>query len=246
MRPHRKFGRDRRAVDRPRLLGEIAVLAAILVSFAIGVSRVGLPRLSAGSDPQGEEMLARPESEHTAATRTSSPDTAREHRGDEPPAPGVDPAVLVQALRARRLTVPVAGVTRDRLVSSFDDARGDRRHEALDIMAPHGTPVLAVEDGSVAKLFESRSGGRSIYHFDPSQRVAYFYAHLHRYADGLEEGQPLQRGDIIGYVGSSGNAAPGAPHLHFAIFVLGPERRWWEGTPLDPALVFAEPAAAMD
>ena len=146
-------------------------------------------------------------------------------------------AATLADLQTRRLTVPVAGITPSQLVGSFDLPRGSSRHEAIDIMAPRGTPVLAVEDGRVAKLFESRTGGRTLYQFDPAERVAYYYAHLDRYADGILQGQALKRGQTIGYVGTTGNADPSAPHLHFAIFVLGPERRWWEGTPLDPHAV---------
>ena len=109
-----------------------------------------------------------------------------------------------------------------------------RVHEALDIMAPAGTPVVAVEDGKVAKLFTSKAGGLTVYQFDPSQSVAYYYAHLQGYASGLTEGAAIRRGQVIGYVGSTGNADPAAPHLHFAIFVLGPDKRWWQGTAIDP------------
>ncbi|HEY4530563.1 MAG TPA: M23 family metallopeptidase [Luteimonas sp.] len=133
------------------------------------------------------------------------------------------------------LVVPVQGIAPSSLTPTFHDDRGEGRvHEALDIMAPAGTPVLAVADGHVEKLFDSDRGGLTIYQFEPGGRYAYYYAHLERYAPGLEEGQALRRGEVIGYVGSTGNADPAAPHLHFAIFRLGPEKRWWEGTPVDP------------
>jgi peptidoglycan LD-endopeptidase LytH len=142
-------------------------------------------------------------------------------------------------LRNRRLMVPVQGVSPDALVSSYRDARdGTRQHEAMDIPAERGTPVLAVEDGRIAKLFDSRLGGLTIYQFDPSEQFAYYYAHLDRYEPGLTEGDFVHRGQTVGYVGTTGNARPNAPHLHFAIFKLRPERRWWEGTPLDPYIVW--------
>jgi len=144
----------------------------------------------------------------------------------------------VEELRARDLLVPVDGVTRDRLTGSFDQARGERRHEALDIMAPRGTPVHAVEAGTIAKLFWSKSGGHTIYQFDPSGRYAYYYAHLDRYADGLSEQAAISRGTLLGYVGSTGNADASAPHLHFAVFKLGPEKQWWVGEPIDPYAIF--------
>ncbi len=147
-------------------------------------------------------------------------------------APGGD--LATRELQARHLSVPIANVRPDQLVSSFSDARSGHPHEALDILSPRGTPVVAVEDGTVAKLFWSRFGGNTIYQFDPTQRYAYYYAHLDRYADGLHQGQSVQRGQTIGYVGSTGNADPNAPHLHFAIFVLTPEKEWWKGTAVDP------------
>lgn len=133
------------------------------------------------------------------------------------------------------LLLPVQGVRPEQLHDTFSDARSEsRRHDAIDIMAAAGTPVLAVADGHVEKLFDSERGGLTIYQFEPSGRLAYYYAHLQRYADGLAEGQPVRRGQVIGYVGATGNASLDAPHLHFAIFVLGPERRWWEGTAVNP------------
>jgi len=133
------------------------------------------------------------------------------------------------------LLLPVAGVRFDQLTDTYSQTRGGTRiHEALDIMAPRGTPVLAAVDGTVEKLFTSVPGGLTIYEFDPARTHAYYYAHLDRYAPGLVEGKALHRGDVIGYVGSTGNASPEAPHLHFAIFALGPEKRWWQGTPVNP------------
>jgi peptidoglycan LD-endopeptidase LytH len=133
------------------------------------------------------------------------------------------------------LLVPVQGVAVSSLSDTFTDARGQGRvHDAIDIMAARGTPVLATHDGQVVKLFTSDRGGLTIYQFDPGRSHAYYYAHLDRYADGLAEGKQVSRGDVIGYVGSTGNASPDAPHLHFAIFVLGPDKRWWQGQAINP------------
>ena len=134
------------------------------------------------------------------------------------------------------LLLPVQGLKASDLHDTFDEGRdGDKRgHEAIDIMAPRGTPVLAADDGRIAKLFLSEPGGITIYQFDPSGQFAYYYAHLERYADGLTEGQSVRRGSVIGYVGSSGNASPDAPHLHFALFRLGPDKQWWKGEPINP------------
>lgn len=137
-----------------------------------------------------------------------------------------------------RFRLPIDGVGIESFKGGFSEARGSRRHEAVDIAAPLGTPVRAVQDGTVAKLFLSKPGGNTIYEFDANGRLCYYYAHLDRYADGLRDRQHVSRGEIMGYVGSSGNASPLAPHLHFAIFELDADRKWWRGRPLDPYLVF--------
>ena len=134
-----------------------------------------------------------------------------------------------------RLLVPVKGIAYQELSDNFGQPRGkDRRHNALDIMAPKGTPVVATADGQVVKLFTSKPGGLTLYQFDPTGTYAYYYAHLDRYADGIREGMELRRGDLIGYVGSTGNADPKAPHLHFEVIELTPEKQWWQGKPLNP------------
>lgn len=157
-----------------------------------------------------------------------------------PPASVADDTDISQ-LRLRVLTLPVQGVNAAQLSDTYTQARAaGAPHEALDIMSARGTPVLAVEDGKVAKLFLSKPGGITIYQFDPGSQYAYYYAHLDRYAEGITEGASLRKGQVIGYVGSTGNASPDAPHLHFAIFKLGPERQWWRGAPLNPYLVWRD------
>ena len=142
-------------------------------------------------------------------------------------------------LRANGLIVPAQGVTADKLVDSFDEVRGGtRRHEAIDIMAPRGTPVLSADAGQVLKLHNSVAGGLSIYVADPSQRFIMLYAHLDRYRPGLAAGMPVRKGELLGYVGSTGNANPAAPHLHFAIARSDNMKEWWKGTPLNPFLVW--------
>jgi peptidoglycan LD-endopeptidase LytH len=144
----------------------------------------------------------------------------------------------VGELLGRGLLVPVTGIKAASLHSTYEEERsGRRKHEALDILAPRGTPVLATDDGRIAKLFTSARGGLTIYQFDPSERYCYYYAHLDSYASDLNEGEHVTRGETIGYVGTTGNAPPGTPHLHFAIFRLGADKRWWDGTALDPFLV---------
>lgn len=158
-------------------------------------------------------------------------------------APSMSPSpTLANALPTDALLIPVAGIAAGQLTDTFNDTRdGVRRHEALDIMTSRGTPVLAASDGKIAKLFTSVSGGLTIYEFDSTATHAYYYAHLDHYAPDLAEGKMLKRGDVIGYVGSTGNASPDAPHLHFAIFVLGPEKQWWKGAAIDPYPLLAAP-----
>jgi murein DD-endopeptidase MepM/ murein hydrolase activator NlpD len=132
--------------------------------------------------------------------------------------------------------MPVSGIDPSTIHDMFDEMRGGatRRHEALDILAPRGTPVVATDDGTVTKLFTSVPGGLTVYEFDPDQRYCYYYAHLDAYAPGLHEGQLLRRGDLVGYVGTTGNAPKDTPHLHFAVIHLDPDKKWWTGTPINP------------
>lgn len=134
------------------------------------------------------------------------------------------------AVTAGSFLLPVAGVRADQLTDSFTDVRGGgtRVHEAIDIMAPRGTPVLAAADGTVEKLFNSNAGGLTIYVRSPDKRTITYYAHLDAYAPGLAERQAVRRGQQIGAVGFSGNADPSAPHLHFAIMQTTPDAGWWE------------------
>ncbi|OLC44905.1 MAG: hypothetical protein AUH43_17480 [Acidobacteria bacterium 13_1_40CM_65_14] len=139
---------------------------------------------------------------------------------------------------AKNLRVPIDGSDVETWKGGFAEHRGNRPHEAVDILAPRNTPIHAVSDGTIAKLFVSNAGGYTVYQFDPSGQLAYYYAHLERYADGLHDGQTVSKGDIIGYVGTSGNAPPGTPHLHFGVFQLDDDRRWWHGKAIDPYEVF--------
>ena len=152
---------------------------------------------------------------------------------ETPPATSISSAF--STLEGRTLAMPVVGAKTLDLRDNFEELRGgSRRHEAIDILAPRSTPVVAVDEGKIAKIFSSKQGGLTVYQFDRDETHCYYYAHLDRYADGLREGTFLRRGDPIGYVGTSGNAPPDTPHLHFAIFELGPAKHWWEGTPINP------------
>lgn len=134
------------------------------------------------------------------------------------------------------LIIPLAGVKASELRDTFNEMRGGgtRKHEALDIMAPRGTPVLSASAGRVLKLHDSKDGGLMVYAADASNRFVLMYAHLDRYADGMQDGLPLRQGQVIGYVGTTGDAAPNAPHLHFAIAHPADVKLWWTGTAIDP------------
>lgn len=199
-------------------------LAAAQGQFSGGVRHWVTPATETSSDAPGK---LRP---------TRSPD------GDVVPGSvatsGSTVSYSVQQLRARDLQVPVEGVKRADVPDMFHQTRGAGEHEAVDILAPRNTPIHAVEDGTIARLFFSKAGGITVYQFDPTEQYCYYYAHLERYMDGLTEGQKVRRGQVLGYVGTTGNAPKNTPHLHFAIFKLTDEKKWWEGEPVDPYLVF--------
>lgn len=139
-----------------------------------------------------------------------------------------------QASRPREaLIVPVAGVARADLADTWGQGRAEgRMHQGIDILAPMGSSVVAAADGRVVKFFDSVRGGVTVYQFDTSERFVFYYAHLNARAPGLREGDRVRQGEVIGYVGMSGNAP--APHLHFEIQRLGPERQWWRATSVNP------------
>ena len=133
------------------------------------------------------------------------------------------------------LALPVVGIKQNELTDTFDNARGaGRRHDAIDIMADEGTPVIAAADGTIEKLFNSVRGGITIYERSADQKWIYYYAHLSAYAPGLKEGQIVKRGQVIGKVGHTGDASPDGPHLHFAVNSMAPGERWWNGTAINP------------
>ena len=134
-----------------------------------------------------------------------------------------------------KLIIPVTGVRPEQLQDTFTAARSEgRAHDAIDIMAPAGTPVLAASDGEIVRLFQSDRGGTTIYQLSPDKKLMFYYAHLQRYADGLVAGKFARQGEVIGYVGDTGNAGAGNYHLHFSIAVLADPKRYWEGTNINP------------
>jgi murein DD-endopeptidase MepM/ murein hydrolase activator NlpD len=196
--------------------------APFALGFAAGMICLAALLWSTGSRFPAQ-ALAAPEAPAAAGFTLPPAMPGLPQPADAPPEP-VSPS----------LGMPIAGVDPHTLQSNFAQARGGHAHEALDIMAPRGTEVRAVAAGNVVKLFNSKPGGLTVYQFDDSRVWCYYYAHLDRYAAGLKEGMLLRRGEVLGYVGSTGDASPDAPHLHFAVFELGPEKHWWQGTAVDP------------
>jgi murein DD-endopeptidase MepM/ murein hydrolase activator NlpD len=204
-----------------------AALVAILITRYAQLDRVQPQSRQAVSSTDGLADVDSPVLEQRAASSPTG--TAGASRSASVTAAPPDD------LARRHLDVPVDGVKASDLVDTFNQKRGgERTHEALDILAPRNTPVKAVEDGTIARLFESKAGGTTIYQFDPTEQYCYYYAHLERYADGLKEGDHVKKGQVIGYVGTSGNAPKNTPHLHFAVFKLTSTKHWWEGTPINP------------
>lgn len=148
------------------------------------------------------------------------------------------------ALASRELMVPVDGVGPSQVPDSYGASRGaqgERMHNALDIMAPRGTRVVAADGGKVGRLSRNDLGGITIYTVDDEQRFVYYYAHLDRYAEGLREGQAIAKGDLLGYVGTTGNAPSNVPHLHFQVMRYRGDARWWDGDPLNPHRFLSQP-----
>jgi len=173
--------------------------------------------------------------------------TARPAGRDAPPKSSAEPVPLATAatleiaeadaeyLRSHHLLLPVAGIRPDQLTDSFDEPRdGSRRHHAIDILAPRGTPVLAADDGRVLRVSWNNAGGNTVYTTDSESRVVYYYAHLDHYHVGLVAGMPLAKGDTIGFVGTTGNAPKDIPHLHFQVMRMPHDGKYWNGDPINP------------
>jgi peptidoglycan LD-endopeptidase LytH len=232
-----------------------SILPGLAAAFSVGIvvgwwlhSGAPLPNAlhSRGLEAVGSASPGRVRAYESGDVRPDDTGTSREPQvaattGEPLVGPAPAPASAVVAdLKARDLRVPIDDAKVETMKGGFEARRdrGARPHEAVDILAPRNTPVHAVEDGTIAKLFLSKAGGITIYQFDPTGRYCYYYAHLDHYTSGLKEGLKVSRGEVIGYVGSTGNASPSAPHLHFSIFELDQDRRWWKGRAIDPYLIF--------
>jgi len=216
----------------------------------------GDPAKPAAANESSEAAVLNPAGPNAEAGGSTPPATAPEVAPTVSPAPAEPPPVAptppptaapppagygavgegdLISLKMKNLLIPVASVSASQLRDCFNDGRSEgRQHQALDIMASQGTPVLAVADGAVAKLFQSDKGGITLYQLDSSGLYYFYYAHLLRYADGIAEGKQLKRGEVIGYVGDTGNAGPGNFHLHFAISKPSAPGKWSGGEPINP------------
>lgn len=228
----RDVRRQRGGVLRGALLFVLGVLVGANVVYFVLTRTPAATGIAPSTTPRVDAAAADGTAPASAVAPIETPPVP-----PSPASPPESPAVLpaTPTDTTGNLLIPVQGIAAAALHDTFNDARSEgRRHDAIDIMAPAGTRVLAVADGRIEKLFLSDRGGITLYQFNPDRTRAYYYAHLQRYADGIAEGQALRRGQVLGYVGATGNADPSAPHLHFAVFALGPEARWWEGTALNP------------
>lgn len=225
-----------RAVPKPADVVVVAPAAPVVAGTAAAPAASGVALPSA--DLPGAPVVSTDLTELDLPLRPSVSEVALPAVNGAVATPGASASA---APAGAKLLLPVEGIKLADLRDNFDQPRGaDRHHEALDIMAPKGTKVLAVADGKLVKLFNSKPGGLTVYQFDPSEKYAYYYAHLDRYADGVKEGMDLKRGDMVGYVGVTGNSDPNAPHLHFAVVELTAEKKWWKGTPINPFPLIGE------
>lgn len=202
-------------------------IAALFAAFAAGML-VMAALIHFGPPEPADKLLPNPVSDITGTKSVPMVSDTRHGR----------PRATAGAIPHAPLRVPIDGADPATWKGAFSEARDGHAHEAVDILAPRNTPIHAAANGAIAKLFDSKAGGHTIYQFDDTGRLGYYYAHLERYAAGLHQGQRVSRGEVIGYVGTSGNAPPNTPHLHFAVFELDADKHWWEGRAIDPYEVF--------
>jgi len=229
--------------SRSRVVARTVVLAACAAGSSLGC-KVVIER----ADDSARDTAARsdtvvtlpytrpPETTAVVAQRPVASPRSSVADGDVADSGTAETTSADLAMLSAELIIPLPGVKAAELRDTFNEARGggSRKHEALDIMAPRGTPVLSASAGRVLKLHNSKDGGLMVYAADASNRFVLMYAHLDHYADGMRDSVPLRQGEVIGYVGSTGNAAENAPHLHFAIAHPRDVKLWWTGTPIDP------------
>lgn len=223
------------------LLAFFAIVVAVVVVIArISRTSRGGERAVLTRSHSDSSASRQPTAVSEAEVRTNSPvspGSATPATGGITPTPNSipGPTVPVPAATPANLIIPVAGVRAEQLRDTFSESRTEGRvHDAIDILAPRGTPVLAAADGTIVKLFQSDRGGTTIYQLSTDSKFVYYYAHLDHYAEGLAIGHFAKQGETIAYVGDTGNAVPGNYHLHFSISVIADPKRYWEGTNINP------------
>jgi peptidoglycan LD-endopeptidase LytH len=206
------FGFPRTALERSALAAPMALVRSVLAAQFEEVKN---------ENPVSERRAPRIKNESPIKNENQASQIA-------------SPQVASPQIALPQIGLPLKEIRAADLRDSFNELHNGHRHQAIDLMASRGKPVLAVTEGRIEKLFLSKAGGKTIYQFDDSKTYCYYYAHLDRYAVGLSERMHVSRGTIIGYVGSTGDASPNAPHLHFGIYRLGSKPLWWKGVPMNP------------
>jgi murein DD-endopeptidase MepM/ murein hydrolase activator NlpD len=216
---------------RTKFLLAFVGIVAVVVSLVVRLSKVTPARRNTPVVPR--QAPANPAAELPIQP---SPSPSASMQPSPPPSPVATTQPIISPTPvSTELIIPVAGVRPEQLQDTFTEARSEGRvHDAIDILAPHNTPVLAATDGTIVKLFQSDRGGTTIYELGTNQKYFYYYAHLDHYADGVTEGKVVKQGEVIGYVGDTGNAGPGNYHLHFSISIVTDPKKWWEGTNINP------------
>jgi murein DD-endopeptidase MepM/ murein hydrolase activator NlpD len=211
--------------------GKALPMVAMLAAFCLGMLVDSALRIYGPPKPANQDGRLQPDTIRGAQPGIGADPTKERNEASGVARTHIGPAATIGTTSLR---LPIDGMDVDSIKSGFNQRRRDHPHEAVDILAPRNTPVRAVQRGTIAKLFLSKQGGRAIYQFDPSGRLCYYYAHLEGYTPDLKEGDTVSQGQVIGYVGTSGNAPPNTPHLHFAVFELDEDRSWWKGRAIDP------------
>jgi len=213
------------------IMAGLALLLVIL-QFIWNARRGGAP-----DSPAPPEARSSPRASPVIGQSPTAPVFPTPPAGHDAPENGgaARPVETVGSFKPGDLIIPVVGIRSEQLRDTYNESRSEgRAHNALDIMAGCGAPVVAALTGKIIKLFHSDRGGVTIYQMGPDNRTVYYYAHLARYADGLTEGNLARQGEVIGYVGDTGNVVPGACHLHFAIWTVTDPKRYWNGQNINP------------
>ena len=222
------------------------VIALIIIAIAAGAcarpvlyypTPVGQP----APQPAPAPSVSVTPADHGAAPTATQAGTAADLSASAVAAAGM------AELRSRHIILPVATVTGP-IDDSFDAERddGERTHHAIDIMAPRGTPILSADDGRVLRMSSNKLGGITMYTTDPDGQLVYYYAHMERYNDAMTAGREIIKGDTLGFVGTTGNAPPNMPHLHFQVMVMPANGKYWEGEPINPFTLLTDARAARD